>query len=219
MLSIDDPEKRTTPNLKHSNEIFHFCVDCIIIISHYSFHKTINTHCTSVLAGNILIFCACQQVVRYTAVRSVPRGHFAVGAGDARPGHGVPRAVFQLHRVHGGADQGRSVRHARRSGVLPAPLPAVRAVVRVAAGPATATVAAAEDHHAAVDDARPIAVPVVPGARVARARRRRVLQRRRRGDRWRRWRARRPRAHPTPAKGPSQEAQTQRLGCHDRQHG
>lgn len=144
----------------------------------------------------------------------MPGGHFAVGAGDARPGHGVPRAVFQLHRLLGGADQGRSVRHARRRGVLPAPLPAIRAVVGVAADPATATVAAAEDQH----DARPVAVPVVPGARVARARRRRLLQRRFSGDGCR-WCARRPRAHSTPTEGPSQEAQTQRLGCHDHQYG
>jgi len=148
----------------------------------------------------------------------VPGGHFAVGAGDARQGHGFPRAVFQLHRLLGGADQGRSVRHARRRGVLPAPLPAVRAVVRVAAGSTTATVAAAEDHHAAVDDARPVAVPVVPSARVARTRCRCVLQRRSGGDWWRR-RARRSRARSTPAEGPSQEAQTQRLGRHDRQYG
>lgn len=140
----------------------------------------------------------------------MPGGHFAIGAGDARPGHGVPRAVFQLHRVHGGADQRRSVWHARRRGVLPAPLPA---------GPATTTIATAEDRHAAVDDARPVTVPVVQGARVTRARRRRFLQRRFHGHRWRRRCFRRPRARSAPAEGPTQEAQTQRLGRHDRQHG
>lgn len=144
----------------------------------------------------------------------MPGGHFAVGACDASSGHGFPRAVFQLHRLLGGTDQRRSVRHARRSGVLPAPLPTVRTFVT---GP-TATVTAAEDHHASVDDARPVAVSFVQGARVTRARCRIVLQRRFGGDRWRRS-ARRSRARSTPAEGPSQKAQTQRLGRHDRQYG
>lgn len=174
------------------------------------------------------------QVVRDTSVWPVPGGHFAVRAGDARPRHGVPRAVLQLHRVHGGADQGRSVRHARRRGVLPTPLPAVRvrlvhAVVHLVvrdpvAGPAAAappSVAAAEDY-AALDDAhprRPVAVPVVQAARVPRARRRRwrFLQRFRHRCRCRGLRC--PGARAAPAEGPAQEAQTQRPGRHDRQHG
>lgn len=124
------------------------------------------------------------QVVRHTEVRPLPDGHLTVRAGDASPGHGVPRAVFQLRRVRDGADQGRSVRDARRRGVLPAPLPAVRVrgvavvvLVARAAGPAAVAVAAAaaaEDRHAARPARRPVAVPAVPGARGRRAR---VLQR------------------------------------------
>jgi len=144
----------------------------------------------------------------------MPGGHFTVGACDASSGHGFPRAVFQLHRLLGGTDQRRSVRHARWSGVLPAPLPTVRTFVTGS----TATVAAAEDHHASVDDARPVAVSFVQVARVARARCRLVLQRRFGGYRWR-WSARRSRAHSTSTEGPSQKAQTQRLGRHDRQYG
>lgn len=132
------------------------------------------------------------QVVRDTALRPVPGGHIAVGAGDARPGHGVSRAVFQLYGVRGGADQRRPVRYARRRGVLPAPLPAVcrhagpasAAVVVVAAAATaaaavvvvrTAVVATPADRAAVngVRHVRPVAVPVQQIARISRARSRR----------------------------------------------
>lgn len=155
-------------------------------------------------------------------MRTLPGGHFAVRAGAARQGHGVPRAVFQLHRVHGGADQRRSVRHARRRGVLSTPLPTAVRVVIVVAGPATAlAAAAAAKDYAAFDHAhhvRPVALPVVEGARLAGPGRWHFFQRLL--GRWRRrQRARHPRAHATTAKGQAQKAKTQRLGRHDRQYG
>lgn len=159
--------------------------------------------------------------------------HRAVGVGDARARHGVPRGLLQLHRVLGRAHQRRPIRDARRSGVLSAPLRgggggggttvrgAPTAAVRrrgqqraTAADPAAAAVPVATVADDAVVRAPATAALAVRGVQIVGSRvagaGRRVLQ-------WRRIRA--TGAGPTPAKGPAQEAQTQRLGRHGRQYG
>lgn len=168
-------------------------------------------------------------------MRSVSGGHQPFGAGDARQGHGVPRAVLQLHRVHGRADQRRPVRDARRRGVLPTSLRGAPAVQRggvhrprafAVAVVVVIDAAAATDHAPAAFRAAAVTAPAatalavrqVRGAGVSRSAARwsrGFLQRRRRDPDLR------PTTGPVPApaKGPSQKAQTQRPGCHGRQYG
>lgn len=101
------------------------------------------------------------QDVWHEAVRKVPSSHLILGAGDARPGSGVPRALLHLLGVPGAADQGRPVRHARPQCLLPAPLRGGAARVVAGAAPAGAVRPPA----AAASEPLPLPPAAVPVAR------------------------------------------------------
>lgn len=139
----------------------------------------------------------------------VPSGHFAIWTCDASQRHGIPCAMFQLHCVFGGTNQGWPIRYARRCCFLSTPLSPVRVIICCAivivvqrfipVGPATAiiVVCTAQDNATSIDDTHDGSVTLlVQGTRVASSRH--LLQRLVRGRR--RSRDYGICAHATPAK-------------------